>query len=85
MDVRRLGSKHGRRRTPSVQGIILCQLLEEIHLGLDHPKHQDARGVRVGRRVRFGFAQREEIARTECSKRVCPTAPEVVRSQGFKN
>ena len=35
--MRRLGSKHGRRRTPSVQGIILCPLLEEILLGLDHP------------------------------------------------
>ena len=30
MDVRRLGSKHGRRRTPSVQGIILCPLLAQV-------------------------------------------------------
>ena len=72
MDVRRLGSKHGRRRTPSVQGIILCPLLEEILLGLDHPKHQIP--PRVGRRwdsVSFRGGKRADRAH--------------VRSQGLKN
>ena len=46
MDVRRLGSKYERGRTPSVQGIIVCPLLEEIHLGLDDPKHQAAGGCK---------------------------------------
>ena len=48
--MRRLGSKHGRRRTPSVQGIILCPLLEEILLGLDHPTqtHRQARRLHRG-------------------------------------
>ena len=62
----RLGSKHGRRRTPSVQGIILCPLLEEILVGLDHLKHQctPALGGAV-----FGFALRGRKASGQSTKR----------------
>ena len=58
--MRRLGSKHGRRRTPSVQGIILCPLLEEILLGLDHPTQTHQGGAALEARP----LHRGESART---------------------
>ena len=76
MDVRRLGSKHGRRRTPSVQGIILCPLLEEILLGLDHPT-QTHRGCGVGqaRRLHRGGKRADKHSRIRIYKQsVWPVA-----------